>query len=423
MKDFLRYSKNRFLYSFFKLLILIVIGFLIGSFKVKADIVQYKFIDYVSTSSTMKQTNFSPNETFTYTRDYVLFNGNDKFFAFNYCATGPFDFSFPNDFEGVTQLVGYATGGRCYVQGYEGYNYTMYFMAKQINDAGNGNLSIMFNTQVHNRADYFVYINVLSLTSVDSIPAGVQIPTYDGEFSTINTKIDTVEQAVQEVKKAQNEQSNEQKKTNDKLDTAENTRKGIWDTIKSIPGTIGTFFENLGTKIGNFFKDLLDGILEGLKKLFIPEDNYFKNWFDDFKTYFEEKLGFIATPFTIIIDFVNSYLNLSSSNDIIIDVPDITVPNFEQHKIVSATTFNWSQTLRSKQALNTLWQLYLSFIDVYLILNFINLCESKYNRIFGGDTSNYEYYTVEDSYTFDNDTGEVLSARRNERTTTRKKVE
>lgn len=184
-----------------------------------------------------------------------------------------------------------------------------------------------------------------------------------------------------------------------------------------------TSFDNLGTKIGNFFKDLLDGILEGLKKLFIPEDDYFKNWFDDFKTYFEEKLGFIATPFTIIIDFVNSYLNLSSSNDIIIDVPDITVPNFEENKIISATTFNWSQTLRSKQALNTLWQLYLSFIDVYLILNFINLCESKYNRIFGGDTTNYEYYTVEDSYTFDNDTGEVLSARRNERTTTRKKVE
>lgn len=423
MKDFLRYSKNRFLYSFFKLLILIAIGFLIGSFKVKADIVEYKFIDYVSTSSSLKRTNFSANEQYTYTRDYVLFNGNERFFAFSYCATGRFDFGFPNDIEGVTSRIGYSTGGSCSVQGYQGSVYTVYFVAQQINDAGNGNLSIMFNTKMINTSRYNVFIDVLSLTSVDSIPAGVQIPTYDGEFSTINTKIDTVEQAVQEVKKAQNEQSNEQKKTNDKLDTAENTRKGIWDTIKSIPGTIGTFFENLGTKIGNFFKDLLDGILEGLKKLFIPEDDYFKNWFDDFKTYFEEKLGFIATPFTIIIDFVNSYLNLSSSNDIIIDVPDITVPNFEENKIISATTFNWSQTLRSKQALNTLWQLYLSFIDVYLILNFINLCENKYNRIFGGDTSNYEYYTVEDSYTFDNDTGEVLSARRNERTTTRKKVE
>lgn len=423
MKDFLRYSKNRFLYSFFKLLILIAIGFLIGSLKVNAAIVQYKFIDYDSTSSTLKRTNFAANEEYTYTRDYVLFNGNERFFAFSYCATARFDFGFPNDFEGVTSRIGYSTGGSCNVQGYQGSVYTVYFVAQQVNDAGNGNLSIMFNTKVINTANYNVFIDVLSLTSVDSIPAGVQIPTYDGEFNTLNTKIDSVDQALSEVKKAQEGQTAEQKKTNDKLDQAENTRKGIWETIKSIPGTIGTFFDNLGTKIGNFFKDLLDGILEGLKKLFIPEDNYFKNWFDDFKTYFEEKLGFIATPFTIIIDFVNSYLNLSSSNDIIIDVPDITVPNFEENKIISATTFNWSQTLRSKQALNTLWQLYLSFIDVYLILNFINLCESKYNRIFGGDTTNYEYYTVEDSYTFDNDTGEVLSARRNERTTTRKKVE
>lgn len=423
MKDFLRYSKNRFLYSFFKLLILIAIGFLIGSLKVNAAIVQYKFIDYDSTSSTLKRTNFAANEEYTYTRDYVLFNGNERFFAFSYCATARFDFGFPNDIEGVTSRIGYSTGGSCNVQGYQGSVYTVYFVAQQINDAGNGNLSIMFNTKVINTANYNVFIDVLSLTSVDSIPAGVQIPTYDGEFNTLNTKIDSVDQALSEVKKAQEGQTAEQKKTNDKLDQAENTRKGIWETIKSIPGTIGNFFDNLGTKIGNFFKDLLDGILEGLKKLFIPEDNYFKNWFDDFKTYFEEKLGFIATPFTIIIDFVNSYLNLSSSNDIIIDVPDITVPNFEENKIISATTFNWSQTLRSKQALNTLWQLYLSFIDVYLILNFINLCESKYNRIFGGDTTNYEYYTVEDSYTFDNDTGEVLSARRNERTTTRKKVE
>lgn len=206
----------------------LLLVFFISSCDVKADIVEYKFMDYVSNSATIKQTSFSANETYTYTRDYVLFNGNDKFFAFNYCANGPFDFSFPNDFEGVTSVVGYSIGGQCYVQGIEGYNYTMYFMAKQVNDAGNGNLSIMFNTQVHNRASYFVKIDVLSLTSVASIPAGVQIPTYDGEFNILNTKIDTVEQAVEEVKKAQNENLNEQKKTNQTLtddDVGDSTNK------------------------------------------------------------------------------------------------------------------------------------------------------------------------------------------------------
>lgn len=211
--------------------------------------------------------------------------------------------------------------------------------------------------------------------------------------------------------------------TNNKLDQAENTRKGIWETIKSIPSTIGNFFTDLGNKISGFFKELLEGIIQALKDLFIPGENYFSTWYNDFKEYMEQKLGFLLTPFSIFVDFIETYSNLSSSNDIVINIPDITVPNFEDYKIISATTFNWSQTLKSKTSLLNLWNLYLDFVDVFLILNFIGLCERTYNRIFGGDTSNYEYYTTEDSYNVDNETGEVLSTRHNERTTRRKKVE
>lgn len=217
--------KNIFFKRFFIWFLIYLIICFIGLLKPKAEIIDYKFIDYVSGSSPMKQTNFTANETYTYPRDYVLFNGTDRFFAFNYCANGPFDFSFPNDFQGVTSLVGYSLGGKCYVQGIEGYNYTMYFMAQNAHDAGNGNSSIMFNTQVHNRANYFVKFNFLSLTSVSSIPAGVQIPNYDGDFNTVNTKIDTVQQAVEEVKKAQNT-------TNSKLNSIEEETKKTNDTLK-----------------------------------------------------------------------------------------------------------------------------------------------------------------------------------------------
>ena len=289
---------NKFIKYFLKYVLgyalFLLIVFLISSAKPKADIIEYKFIDYVSNSATIKETNFAADETYTYTRDYVLFNGSDKFFAFNYCATGPFDFSFPNDIEGVTSVVGYSTGGQCYVQGYEGYNYTLYFMAKQINDAGNGNLSIMFNTSVHNRASYTVFINVLSLTSVSSIPAGVQIPTYDGEFSTLNTKIDTVEQAVEEVKKAQNENLNEQKKTNDLLtdETAPDLDidsmvgwlpAGPVDSILNLPLT---FFNSLTTNLSKTCKPInvplpyLDKNYElpCIKQLFAKFGNFSTIW-------------------------------------------------------------------------------------------------------------------------------------------------
>lgn len=396
MKDFLRYSKNRFLYSLFKLLILIAIAFLIGSFKVKADVLSYKI---QNRTSLPYDTYWSSNETYTYEYDQIEQSSQNRYMILRTCSTDYLDYSITSNSAGkITQIGNSVANTKCDTDGHSGWYIDYYFYIDSFYQT-TGVYVNTFNLKVYNSKSYKVYQSLINLYTVPDLDT---IPDYTDKLNNIQGSVDN---------------------TNKKLDQAENTRKGIWETIKSIPGTIGNFFDNLGTKIGNFFKDLLDGILEGLKKLFIPEDDYFKNWFDDFKTYFEEKLGFIATPFTIIIDFVNNYLNLSSSNDIIIDVPDITVPNFEENKIISATTFNWSQTLRSKQALNALWQLYLSFIDVYLILNFINLCESKYNRIFGGDTSNYEYYTVEDSYTFDNDTGEVLSARRNERTTTRKKVE
>ena len=202
--------------------LLLIIPFMFIS-NVKADIVKYKFWGVESTSSSVKNTYFDSGETNTYSRDYVLFDGTERFFAYSYCGTGSLDFSFPNDYEGVTSLIGYSTGGSCKVQGYTGALFTVYFVAKQVNDAGNGNLSIMFTTKTVNNASYTVFVTGLNLMAVSSIPAGVNIPTYDGQFNTINSKIDSVDQALEEVKKAQSEQSTEQKKTNEELKKTNDT--------------------------------------------------------------------------------------------------------------------------------------------------------------------------------------------------------
>lgn len=204
--------------------------------------------------------------------------------------------------------------------------------------------------------------------------------------------------------------------TNSKLDEQNETSKGILGKLKDLVSYINPFSENF------FVYKLIELLIDALKSLFIPEDNFFTEWWNDFKMYIDLKLGFLTTPFEIFINFINSYLDLSEDN-IIIDIPEITVPNFEDHVIIEAQTFNWKELLESKASLNTLWQLYLDFIDVYLILNFLGLCNNTYARIFGGDTSNYEYYTVEDSYYFDTSTGEVSnSGKHSERTVRRKRV-
>lgn len=76
---FLKLFNNRVLRKFCFWALLGLLICLVGISKPKADIVQYKFIDYESTSATMKQTSYGAYEDYTYPRDYVLFNGNDKF--------------------------------------------------------------------------------------------------------------------------------------------------------------------------------------------------------------------------------------------------------------------------------------------------------------------------------------------------------
>lgn len=90
-----------------------------------------------------------------------------------------------------------------------------------------------------------------------------------------------------------------QDETNSKLDEAENTRKGIWETIKGIPGKI----------------------LDGFKSLFIPEDMGF---LDDFKETLENKLGFIAQIPIAIIDFGLDLVNLEVE-----EMTSITFPTIE----------------------------------------------------------------------------------------------
>lgn len=200
-----------------------------------------------------------------------------------------------------------------------------------------------------------------------------------------------------------------------RLDEANETSKGILGKIKDILSYINPFSENF------FAYKLVELIINGLKSLFIPSDDFFSNWWNDFKSFMEAKLGFLTKPIDIFITFISSYLNLSEDN-IIINIPNITVPNFEDNILIHAQTFNWKELLQSKTSFNNLWQLYLDFVDVFLIFNFIGLCEGVYARIFGGDTSNYEYYTVEDSYYFDSSTGEVAeTGKHSERTVTKRK--
>ena len=58
---------------------------------------------------------------------------------------------------------------------------------------------------------------------------------------------------------------------------------------------------------------IVDGIINGLKSLFIPSDDYFKTWFDDMYAFFNDRFGFLMFPVDLLVQMVNLYLNADSS--------------------------------------------------------------------------------------------------------------
>lgn len=58
---------------------------------------------------------------------------------------------------------------------------------------------------------------------------------------------------------------------------------------------------------------IVNGIIEGIKSLFIPSDDYFKAWFDDMYAFFNDRFGFLMFPADLLVKMVNLYLGADSS--------------------------------------------------------------------------------------------------------------
>ena len=361
MKSFFNYSKNRILYSLLRLALFVAIGFLIGSFKVKAATYEYQIFGGVNDSEFGIEANGSKIST----GDKFIFYNNtmNNYMYVDICTTGDAPSAWVyNVRDGSvsisTQVL--KVNKRCVVSGYEANVYRFTFFVATASDIGQDRLGLNFTTRLFNETSYYTFMRILSVFGSDTLSyADIEA----GQNDAIQSQ---QKEAIEATKKVQEEQ----KKTNDKLDTAENTRKGIWETIKSIPGTIGTFFDNLGTKIGNFFKDLLDGILEGLKKLFIPEDMSF---IDNLKESLENKLGFIASVPLQVIDYI-----LALPNKIFTPITSITFPEIPIFgvKFWSGQEIDISEGLKIFQAMRY-------FGDIACVIIVVNTL-NKWYRSFGG---------------------------------------
>lgn len=151
------------------------------------------------------------------------------------------------------------------------------------------------------------------------------------------------------------------------------TNKNIFEKIGDILSYINPFSENF------FGKKLVELILDGLKGLFVPEDGFFDTYFSDLKNWFSDRLGFLWTPFDIIIEILNKILNINFSEPIF-HIPEINEP-FSGSKLISKYDYNLNSLL-DNDIFKNIHDIYFIGVDAVIIFALINLARRKIEEVF-----------------------------------------
>lgn len=94
----------------------------------------------------------------------------------------------------------------------------------------------------------------------------------------------------------------------------------------------------------------------------------------------KNKLGFIAYPFTLIIDVLKRYTTISEGNGII-HIPDIKDPVYG-HILINAQDFNLTNIF-NYGVIGTIYNIYLYLVDVIIIIGLVNLAKNKFDETIG----------------------------------------
>lgn len=154
--------------------------------------------------------------------------------------------------------------------------------------------------------------------------------------------------------------------------------------IKKECSTSGGLFgmiTNFMNSVGSWFGNLLTGILDGLKALFIPDSEYFSNYFSSLYDFFTEKLGILMYPLDLIIDILNRFMNLSSDITGLIHIPTIAIPGFGT--LIEEQSFYLNENWNT-EPIFTLYTIYKSFVICFIAVLLINLARKKEKEIVDG---------------------------------------
>lgn len=193
----------------------------------------------------------------------------------------------------------------------------------------------------------------------------------------------------------------------------------ISEFIDNIKNGIGNISNSITTAIKEFWSYwesqlnlLWIGFKDATKSLFIPSNDFLKEWFDDLYVEFDEQFGFLSYPVTWTITFLERYLTLEDTGHYYITWNAVRVPNFD-FTIIEGGSFDLA-TLLQNDTLRNMHDIYIMSVNALILIAFFALCYKTYDRIFNNPSSTYETLTVSEgtTTTFNDTSGEVRTVRR-----------
>lgn len=152
------------------------------------------------------------------------------------------------------------------------------------------------------------------------------------------------------------------------------TSKGIFDTIGNIFNFINPLSEDF------FAYKLVELLLEGIKALFLPSEEFIHDWITSMNDWLSDRLGAIYYPIDLVVDFLNRIGSLSEDSSAVI--------NFSGYDLMGATlipAFSYDMnSILENETFRNIHNIYLVFVDVILYLGLVFMAQNVFVDIFGG---------------------------------------
>lgn len=170
--------------------------------------------------------------------------------------------------------------------------------------------------------------------------------------------------------------------------------KAIIEGIQKIIDGITNLPENIANAVKGFFDMVVNAIvqlgqtiIDGLKFLFIPSDGYFEGVASDMQAWFEDHLGLLVYPFTLVADLA-SRIAAVEGGEPTAHIPEIAYTDGgDKYVLIAEQEVNLYEQVGRNETFIELHQLYLMAMDAAIGGALAFLAWKKFDQITGGSST------------------------------------